>query len=373
MKIVKPSYQDSLLQVANSTRGFLGLELHHASSNVVDEWIEKENIKQLVVFLVDGMGAKQVERCLDKTGFFSTYRDHVMQSVFPSTTVAATTTIRTGLTPAQTRYLGWHQYQPSVNDSVTMFQSCGYYDESKTYPNLIANAYPYQSIVEEANEQGSTCCEIFPFWKGNKNYTIEDICTSTRKALEDHCQYVYSYWDGYDSYMHKHGVYEQGAQTMLQHIEHTIKTMASQLPSYCGLIVLADHGHLDVVEDSLCKYPDLMECFSHYPTLELRCINFYIKPEWKIEFAKRFNQYFAQDFQLYSRDEVVSEKLFGNFDSAPTWIEELGDYIAVAISNKILTCGENIDIELKGYHAGMCEDEMEIPLILYPKKSNRRT
>ena len=48
--------------------------------------------------------------------------------------------------------------------------------------------------------------------------------------------------------------------------------------------------------------------------------------------------------------------------------EFVGDYLAIAKSDLSFRYSEYDLVEFKGEHAGMCDDEMQIPVIVYMKK-----
>lgn len=371
MNICKATYQDSLLQVANSMRCFVGLAPYHSTCKEIEEWIHQEDIKQIVLLVIDGMGVKQMKEALKEDDFFNAYLHHPIQTVMPSTTVAATMCLRTGCTPAQSRYLGWHQYQDTYKDSMIMFHSKSYYQEGVSYPGVIKQKYPYETIVEQAQKNKIKACECFPYWKGSDIHTIEELCKASLEALKQGNRYVYSYWDGYDAHMHRHGVYTSSSKDMLVHIESCVTDMTKSLPEHCGLLVVADHGHIDVETCSLLSYPDIIECFVHAPTLEMRFVNFYIKETHRKQFVNLFSQYFNDTFQLFTHQEVIDEKLFGNLQNETSWYEEVGDFIAVATSKLCLSYTESYVEHMKGNHAGMSEAEMMVPLILYPVQNKK--
>jgi predicted AlkP superfamily pyrophosphatase or phosphodiesterase len=85
---------------------------------------------------------------LDENGFFNTHLAGTYSSTFPSTTVAATTSIYNGLTPCEHGWLGWDCYFPQIDRNVTVFLNIDtesgekmadesvawkYYNDRKTY------------------------------------------------------------------------------------------------------------------------------------------------------------------------------------------------------------------------------------------------
>ena len=108
-------------------------------------------------------------------------------------------------------------------------------------------------------------------------------------------------------------------------------------------------------------YPDIEECLLRNTSLEPRAVNFFIKPDKKEQFEILFNKYFGNDFDLYSKEEVIESKLFGDGKENIIFKDALADYLAIAKTNKtLLYYGSEI---LKSQHAGYTDDEILVPLI----------
>ena len=91
----------------------------------------------------------------------------------------------------------------------------------------------------------------------------------------------------------------------------------------------------------------------------------FIKDEKKEEFVELFNKYFSDDFELYTKEDIVNSKLFGDGDENEIFRDSLGDYLAIATSDKtLLYIGSEI---LKSHHAGYTDDEILVPLIVIDK------
>ncbi len=83
----------------------------------IDEILEAKKPKNVVVMLFDGMGS----RILDNKSFFLKNRIKEITTVFPATTTAATTSIRTGFNPIEHGWLGWNTYISPINKTITLF------------------------------------------------------------------------------------------------------------------------------------------------------------------------------------------------------------------------------------------------------------
>ena len=128
------------------------------------------------------------------------------------------------------------------------------------------------------------------------------------------------------------------------------------------IFVVADHGHHNVENLFIKDYPDIEECLLRNTSLEPRAVNFFIKPDKKEKFEILFNKYFGNDFDLYSMEDVIESKLFGDGKENKVFRDALGDYLAIAKTNKTLLYG-GCEI-LKSQHAGYTDDEILVPLIM---------
>lgn len=130
-----------------------------------------------------------------------------------------------------------------------------------------------------------------------------------------------------------------------------------------GVIVIADHGHIDVTNKYLIDYPDILDCLETLPSLEVRTLSFQVKSEKEMCFKQLFDQSFGKDFKLYTKQEAIDMHLFGYGKEHPLFRQFLGNYIACALTNVCLVYDKTH--ALAGHHAGMTKEELEIPLILY--------
>ena len=128
------------------------------------------------------------------------------------------------------------------------------------------------------------------------------------------------------------------------------------------IFVVADHGHLNEEDIFLKDYPDILKCLKRVPSIEPRATAFFIKDGKKEEFENLFNKYFSEYFNLYTKEEVIDSKLFGDGEENPKFRSELGDYLAISHTKKAFI--SDGDYPLYSQHAGYTDDEIYIPLIV---------
>ena len=115
-------------------------------------------------------------------------------------------------------------------------------------------------------------------------------------------------------------------------------------------------------KEYLKDYPDIVDCLEKNTSIEPRAINFFIRENKKQKFEVLFNEYFSNDFYLYTKEDVINSNLFGKGKENEIFRDILGDYLAIAKTNKTLLYGGS-EI-LKSQHAGYTDDEIYVPLIV---------
>lgn len=364
--IVKNNYNECLTNLACSIQKYFGLEYKHNTLDYIDEILENKKPKNIVTILCDGMGSNIMDRILEKDSFLIKNRIKSITTVFPATTVAATTSILTGLNPIESGMLGWFMYYKDIDEVITTF--IGSRQTDKEYRPL-KEAIEYRnkhmkettimdSLNSETNYKGYP---LFPFGKNpykdiNDMFNIiESICNESGK------KYIYAYNPEPDSSMHELGCDSNEVKKIIVNLNDAIEELSKKIKDTI-IFVVADHGHINVENIDLNNYPDIVECLSKNTSLEPRTINFFIKEEKKKEFERLFNKYFSSDFDLYTISDVIESKLFGDGEENEIIRDSLGDYLAIAKTNKTLIY-RGFE-ELKSQHAGYTDDEIYVPLIV---------
>lgn len=166
--IVKNNYNECITNLACSIRKYFKLDYKHNTIEYIDKILEEKQPKNVVTILCDGMGSNIIDRILTKDSFLIKHRIKPITTVFPATTVAATTSAMTGLNPIETAMLGWNMYYKPLNKIITTFLNCEKGD-SKYIKLKEAEEYKHKnmitkSIMEEINEKGNDSSYIlFPF------------------------------------------------------------------------------------------------------------------------------------------------------------------------------------------------------------------
>ena len=93
------------MNLSNSILSKFGAPTVGKTLPLVDNLLKKD-YKNIVVLLLDGLGTCIMESNLKEDGFLRTHFIESISTVFPPTTVAATTSVMSGLQPIEHAWLG---------------------------------------------------------------------------------------------------------------------------------------------------------------------------------------------------------------------------------------------------------------------------
>ena len=289
-------------------------------------------------------------------------------TVFPTTTTAATTSIRNGKAPNQNAWLGWTQYVKEVDDIIIPFRGTGFYNDKSYGKNVMYNTVPVSFTECELKKAGINSRILFPSFEEDGCEDFDTMCNRLiNYSYSDEYEYIYAYWDKYDTYMHEYGPSSKICDSYLQHINYELERVAENLNDGTMLVVIADHGQIDIKEEYNLFGSKYQKYMRKKPALEPRAMAFYIKDEYKDEFEKEFKNEFEDRFILLTHKQVVETHLFGDKQNHPRFEEFIGDFIAIGKANTVLAYKEKPIPSMKGQHAGILDDELMIPIIVYQK------
>ncbi|MCR5685552.1 MAG: alkaline phosphatase family protein [Lachnospiraceae bacterium] len=383
-----PDYNNCLVNLSNSILKRFGGQTTAETLSLADKYLDGE-YRNVVLLVLDALGMSIIEKHLDKNAFFRSHLAGSFDSVYPPTTVAATTSLLSGLYPDEHGWLGWDVYYPQIDKNVTVFRNTeqikekenavptvSFQDGGKRWTKdslneaLPAEQYnvgfrytPYKNIIEIIKEAGGNAYAAMPFLPPYPN-SMEAILERIGALCgEPDRKFIYAYWNEPDSTMHKTGTGSPETHKVITELESMIEKAVSGLPDTLFLIT-ADHGHMDSINYCLLDYPEIMDCLVRYPSFEPRTLNLFVKNEYRELFPRIFNKYFGDSFILMTREEVISKRVFGTGNDRDGLENMLGDYVALAVSDKSIFNTHFEAQEMPGGHAGLTVEEIRIPLIV---------
>ena len=373
MKTRYPDYTNSNMNISCSILKYYGCDIRHNSLSVLDDILQIKKPRNVVFMLFDAMGISILNRHLPEDSFIRSHLVSTLSSTFPPTTVAATNSINSGLTPLETGWLGWITYFKEVDQNVVTFFNTkqSNEDEPLNVPHLAYSTLLYPSMsymVKSANPDIKTMSfspfPTFPTDSYTKTESIKDSCDRIVDMIKDEGRhFIYAYWPDPDSTMHEKGVDDDSITLILKEIDRNLESLASKIGDDTLVIVTADHSQINAKWFYLCDYPDVWNCMIRPHSIEGRAASLFIKDGMKEQFVKAFKKHFGDHFILMTHEEFLESGLLGSGVPHPRTDGFIGDYVAIS-TDEYCFASFHTDHEHKGMHAGLTEDEMLVPLIV---------
>ncbi|MHB1484434.1 MAG: alkaline phosphatase family protein [Saccharofermentanales bacterium] len=370
MKTKIPDYNNSVVQVPNSIMKHYGAKTHHLTLQLLDDVLDK-NYKNVVIMVFDGLGKNILEQNLGEDSFLRKNMRTVISSVFPPTTTAALTALQSGLEPCEHGWLGWSCYFKEIDKCVDLYSNSDSYIKGgkPASPDHLAMKYMgYESMagnIRNVTGDDVRLCEVSPF-SVYKAMTCEEVCSHVENLCgQDGRKFIYAYHFQPDQSIHDKGCYSPEIKKMLNDFDMQLSATCAKLNDSV-VIITADHGLTDIKRLCIDDFPEISQCLDKLISLESRCISFFIKTGYHEKFEKEFKEAFGDKFLLFTHKGFIDSHLLGTGKQHPKVDDFIGDYVAVSISEYALWY-KNSEGEMKNYkgaHAGLSEDEMEVPLII---------
>lgn len=363
---LKNNYDECLTNLACSISKYFGVSYKHNTLDYIDTLLEEKKPKNVVTILLDGMGNSLLDKHLTKDSFFIKNRIKSISTVFPATTVAATTSMRTGLNPCETGMLGWTMYFDECDDTIVTYTKSLKCDENnKVLQSAIEYMDKYltqKEVTDLINEETTfKGYKVVPY--DDEKYIdlddmfnkIENICNNNEK------KYIYSYCDEPDYTLHDLGTNNSEIKDIIINMQDRVYKLAQKINDTI-IFVVADHGHLEAENIFLENYQDFLNCLEELPSIEPRATAFFVKNNMKKTFEDLFEKYFGKYFYLFTKSEIINMKLFGDGEENKKFRSELGDYIAISYTKKAFIYKG--DYPLISQHSGYSDEEVFVPLIV---------
>ncbi len=367
-KISYPNYQKSTINMMASILKHYNYDSGYSTLKNLDEKLQDAD--NICLIILDGLGNNNLKYA-SKNGFFETNKLDVISSVFPSTTVAAITTIQSGVSPISHGMLGWTLRFDEVNKNIDVFRNKYTYFQENVEIDYMS-IMKYKNIFTKIKENSNTKCFYYRP-ESIKNDLIDgiNICykdirdglKKLRNNLKSNANsFTYFYCDYPDNIMHKKGTRSLAVKLKIRSLQRLIKRYTKGITN-TTFIISADHGLINI-EKSIDLYTDkkYAKMLSHHVSLESRATVLYVKNKYLDEFKETFTKDYGNDFILLTKEEALKEKIFGDGDKHFKVDSFLGDYIAIAKKGVCISKHTNVK-KMKASHAGMTEDEMIVPLI----------
>lgn len=373
--LVFPNFHANIVNVSATLAEYLGQPNHHTTLPTLQKALNEHNYKNIVYLVVDGMGSRIMAKNLPVKSFLRRHQAQEITSVFPPTTVAATTTILSAMTPAEHGWFAW-----SVDfdgEVIELFPNRNFYTKELTKDRQFADhQLPYQYFFAQ-KPTDRTLYGVMPDIVSQPlrltNYHEYHTWRQMTKHLRGLCKqpdrkFVYAYFADLDATMHHYGTTSRPARKLLHTIDHDITKLVKTCPDTL-FVITADHGQIDLQGYTpIYADPAITDCLKHPISLDPRGACFTLKPGKTAAFQAAFQKY-TDDYTLFPTQTLIDQGVFGGVPS-PAYRKHLGDFIAIGNQNgKMLVFAPRKEYRehdhlYRAHHTGLTAEEVFVPLII---------
>lgn len=347
-----------------------------------------KNKRRLCLVVIDGMGQQLL---LSRRGHLPFMRRYLTQTpdalgqtlrtCVPSTTVAALTSLHTGLSPAQTGMLGYQCWDPVARRVLNLITFEGYerpaksWCEQPTHFTYARNSGLESLALVPPDFVGSKLSDITLRDANLKVSTkLSERCAQAATAFKQGADYVYLYWSQLDHWGHNLGWSHPRWLQELEAIDRALSELRAQLPPDVLMAITADHGMVNVTDASTVDIAD-SELASQVAAIsgEPRALHVHLKEKYLGDNPTGNRTRKAPDALVLvqwqklvaGRGQIIADyhQIYGDISDP----DRIGDFTIFAKENYQFVDSRFHSrgvLQMVGVHGSLTPAEMEIPLIL---------
>jgi hypothetical protein len=355
-----------------------------------------DGYERVIFLILDGFGFRKAQ------ALFEEFPDSALKelgesgcqvpltSVYPSTTVAALTSLSTGLTPLEHGMIGYRLYLRETASITNMirFTTIGNSRNDSAFDIGLDRdvLIPLPTVHEQFAAQGIAAHAVLPGYiaRSGLSTALYSGCTNlhsaasfphmlvkTREILQasDGKTFVSLYWPGLDSVGHGLGPNSESYRAEFCAVDDAIRRgLVGQLKDTL-LIVTADHGFVSMrPEDYLLLDGefDANRALLMPPVGEPRASYLYARQGGVDAIRDAFDKPREDGLICIESRELVESGLLGINTPHPQVVNRIGDMALLSTGTGGVFQDYPDAAILQGMHGGLTEDEMLVPLIIAP-------
>ncbi len=398
-EFLPPNYRDgSIANIPATIAALLGTRFDGLPSLPEALWRPLGgDIKRVVSIVIDGWGWNLLEK---ERPFLQPLLNRAavvgqITSIFPSTTVAALSSLWTGVAPAQHGLVGLNMFFPeygTIGQMLSLSPDMGYYPDALVRAGLEPETFlHWPGLAQQLAEAGipthrfkgknivdSALSKMHGRGvTGNHGImTVADMLVQMRRLLEATAGeplYAAAYWPTVDTLSHDHGWDDEIVAAELRSLVNQIQVeFLDRLsePARRGtvLLIIADHGQIVTPFTGAIYLEDhrqLQQMLFMKPTGEPRVNYLYTKHGRQNAVVDYINEHLGQAMIAWPAADILDAGLLGPPPFAPEAADRVGDVIVVLRGGHALlnTRAEDSERAMRwnGRHGGMTKAEMLVP------------
>ncbi len=230
------------------------------------DWVpaSARDARQIVLLVIDGLGWEQLQERVHLAPTLAAMTGGPITTVVPSTTAAALTSIATGLTPGEHGLVGYRMDMSGEVLNVLRWHTSRGDARRQIEPSVTQPFAPF--LGERVPVVGKADLEASAFTAAHLRGTrpcgyrlLSSLPVILGDLLRSGEPFVYAYYDGIDKVAHERGF---GAfyDAELRAVDQLVGDVRAELPAGAVLLVTADHGQVQVGENTVVPHADVLRC-----------------------------------------------------------------------------------------------------------------
>ena len=357
-------------------------------------WKPLAGARRVVLLLVDSLGWGIFQREQEAFGNLLTSAvQGKITSVFPSTTVAALSSLWTGYAPAQHGLVGLRMFFPEeailgqmLKFSANFGGRPGLLEEAGTDPERflatpgvgqqLANQGMPTYTLKGSEILSSPLSTMLDRGVARKTGILSsaDLFVQLRQLLEETAgqpAYIHAYWPKVDTICHVHGPAHPSVGAELRALtsqlqEELLDRLSSAARKDTVLFITGDHGQIETPAEmafNLDEHPHFKELLLMRPAGEARTPYLYLR-QGCVETAQAYlEEHWSEAMVAMRPAQALTSGLLGPRPHAPEVARRLGDLLLTMRKGHTFLTGRESAMarHMRGRHGGMTATEMEMP------------
>jgi predicted AlkP superfamily pyrophosphatase or phosphodiesterase len=340
-----------------------------------DNTLDLPPASSYVVFLVDGLGLRLLERHAEEAPYLASLLDAELSTLtcgVPSTTATSLTSLGTGLPPGAHGVVGFTSRIPGTDQLLDALRWSSKVDpwawqphdtvydrarQSGVLPSVVSKRMFDKSGLTVASQRGAS-------YVGADS--AGERISATVSAASESRSLTYVYESELDSTGHRRGCRSHAWSYQLAMIDTFAARLREALPRETVLVVTGDHGMVDVDLErrlDVDAEPDLMDGVEVFGG-EARFRHLYCDPAAVGEVAARWRLRLGAEALVMTRDDAIEAGWFGVVQAQVR--PRLGDVVVASMGQVAVVSSERFPHEAKlvGLHGSLTQEEMLVPLLV---------
>ena len=372
MSFVEPAYgQRSLADVVPAVGVALGARVPDRD---VPTGLVLPHAPSYVVFLIDGLGARLLQRYAHAAPYLSSLLELSEPGTagVPSTTATSLTSLGTGLPPGAHGLVGFTSRVPGTDKLLNALFWDSDIDPVEWQPHPTAFALLQSqgvgvTVVNKREFAGSGLTRVA---HRGVDYVgadrVGERIAAAVAATAERPSLTYLYDSDLDWTGHRYGVASSQWLQQLSSIDSEVEQLREALPRDIRLVVVADHGMVDSPPESRIDVDEQVELRSGVALLggEARFRHLYCRHGAVDDVLATWTEVLGDRADVLTREEAIRRGWFGPVRAAV--LPRLGDVVVAGRGDHAIFSSQDFAYEttLVGLHGSLTPDEMLVPILV---------